>query len=138
MDATLTNLGTSPIFLPGPNIELAATGDADGNDVKSVSGITVADLDADDVVKAYVVAGTLQVDLTPSAADAALATTGALQHSGLERYAVASLPTGFNGRVAYATDGRAGAEGAGLGTGTPVVFTNGQWRRFEDLAQVAA
>jgi len=51
---------------------------------------------------------------------------------------VADLPTGYNGRMAYASNGRAGAETLGNGTGTPVVYTNAEWRRLEDLAIVAA
>lgn len=42
------------------------------------------------------------------------------------------------GLEAFATDGRVGAEGAGLGTGCPVYYGAGQWRRYEDGAQVAA
>lgn len=138
MDATITNLSSSAVFLPGPKVELAPTGDPDGNDVRVWPDITIHDLDSDAVLKQLVLAGTIQVDVAPDATDAAAATTGSMQHGALESYTVANLPTGFNGRMAYASDGRAGAEGVGVGTGTPVVFTNTEWRRLEDLAIVAA
>lgn len=138
MDATITNLSSAALFLPGPKVDLAATGDPDGNDVRVWPDITIHDLDSDSVIKQGVLDGVLQVDVAPDPTDAAEATTGSIQQSGLEKYTVANLPTGFNGRMAYATDGRAGAEGGGSGTGTPVVFTNGDWRRLEDLAVVAA
>ena len=138
MDATLTNLSDEPFFIPGPNIELAASGDADGNDVKVWSGISVGDLDGNPVIKQRVVDGDMSVSVAPGTEDTATAVQGSLSFASLERYTVANLPTGFAGRMAYATNGRAGAEGAGNGTGTPVCYTNGQWRRLEDLAQVAA
>ena len=138
MDALITNLADTPVFIPGPNLDLAATGDPDGNDAKTWPNILVADLDANAVIKAGVVAGTLAVSVSPDAIDAAVATQGSLGSSSLERYTVANLPTGFNGRIAFATNGRAGAEGAGVGTGTMVIFSNAQWRRCEDLAVVAA
>lgn len=138
MDATITNLSTSPIFIPGPDIDMAATGDAAGNDVRVWAGIVVGDLDGNPIIKAGVVAGTLSVSIAPDANDAAVAIQGSLGSESLSRYAVADLPTGFDGRAAFATDGRAGAEGGGGGTGTMVVYSNAQWRRVEDLAQVAA
>lgn len=138
MDAAITNLSAAPIFIPGPNLELAATGDADGNDVKSWPDITIVDLDGNPVIKAGVVAGDLSVSITPDANDAAVATQGSLGSGQPERYAVASLPTGFDGRFAFAIDGRAGAEGGGSGTGILVCFSDGEWRRLEDQAIVAA
>jgi len=138
MDAAITNLSTERVFIPGPNLDMAATGDADGNDTKTWSDITTNDLDGNPVIKAGVVAGTLSVSITPDADDAAAAAQGALGSNSLERFAVADLPTGFDGRTAFATDGRAGAEGAAAGTGTMVVYSNGDWRRVEDLATVAA
>lgn len=51
---------------------------------------------------------------------------------------VAAIGSPTVGLMAYATDGRVGAEGAGLGTGCPVYYGNGAWRRFEDGAAVAA
>lgn len=138
MDATLTNLSTSPFYIPGPNIELAAAGDPNGNHIKVLRGITVSDLDGNPIIKTRVLAGELSVSVTPGAEDAAGALQGALSFNSMERYTVANLPTGFSGRIAYATNGRTGAEGAGAGTGCPVVFSNAQWRRFEDMAIIAA
>lgn len=137
MDATLTNLSAERVFIPGPQLDLAPTGDPDGNDIKVWQEVTVADLDGNVRIKELVVAGTISVQMDADSYDAALATQGALNHAALPTYLVAALPTGYNGRIAYASDGRAGAEGAGLGTGTPVVYTNAQWRRLEDLAIVA-
>lgn len=138
MDALITNLAATPVFIPGPNLDLAAAGDPDGNHAKTWPNINVIDLDANAVIKAGVVAGTLSVTVTPDAIDAAAAAQGSLGANSLERYTVANLPTGFPGRMAFALNGRAGAEGAGAGTGTMVVFSNAQWRRVEDLAVVAA
>lgn len=42
------------------------------------------------------------------------------------------------GQLAYASNGRKQGEGAGLGTGVPVYFSSGQWRRFSDDTQVLA
>lgn len=52
--------------------------------------------------------------------------------------AVASLPAGSEGQLAYATNGRKVGEGAGSGTGTPVYFSNAQWRTYSGDAQVTA
>ncbi len=56
----------------------------------------------------------------------------------LPAYTVATLPVGAEEQLAYATDGRKVGEGAGVGTGVPVYFSNGQWRVFATDAQVAA
>lgn len=138
MDATLTNLSAERVFIPGPQLDLAPTGDPNGNDIKVWQEVTVSDLDGNVRIKELVVAGTISVQMDADSYDAALATQGALNHAALPTYTVATLPTGYNGRIAYASDGRAGVEGAGLGTGTPVVYTNTGWRRLEDLAVVAA
>ncbi len=138
MDATITNLGTTQIFVPGPNMDLLPTGDPDGKDSAVWPDVTVADLDSQAAIKTLVVAGTLSVAVSHDPEDVAAATVGSMSPHAMPSYAVASLPTGFNGRVAYASDGRAGAEGASSGTGTLVVFTNASWRRLEDLAVVAA
>lgn len=53
-------------------------------------------------------------------------------------YPVASLPTGQAGQTAYATNGRKSGEGVGVGTGTIVNFSNGQWRRASDETTVTA
>lgn len=138
MDATITNLSAERVFIPGPQLDLAPTGDPDGNDVKDWPEVTVADLDSNSRLKELVVAGTISVSMGPDSYDAAAAVQGAMTSAALPTFTVANLPTGFNGRMAYASDGRAGAEGVGSGTGTPVVYTNTEWRRLEDLAVVAA
>lgn len=132
MDAAITNLSSDSVFIPGPNIDLAPTGDPDGNDTKTWSGITVTDLDSSSVIKAGVVAGTLSVTVTPDGDDAAAAAQGALTKAALEAYAFANLPTGYEGRTAFVTDGRKTGEGAGLGTGVPAYFSAASWRVFFD------
>jgi hypothetical protein len=130
MDAAITNNGTTAIFIPGPNIEIAAGATKNWND------ITLADLDSNEVIKTAVVAGTLAVSVTPDTRDAALAAQGALNSGALELYTVANLPTGYEGRTAFASNGRKTGEGAAAGTGVPVYFSNTQWRRLYDDAQV--
>ena len=137
MDAAITNTGTEIVFIPGPNIDL------DPGETKNWNDIRVVDLDANDVIKTGVLGGTLSVSLTPDANDAVQfdGTTGQISSVTspfLPTYAVADLPTGVVGRTAFATDGRTGAEGVGAGTGVPVVYANGEWRRLEDMAIVAA
>jgi hypothetical protein len=140
MDATITNLSTERVFVPGPNLDLAATGDPDGDDVGTWPDVTIADLDGNQRIKELVVAGTISVDVVEDATDVAAAASGSVTMEMLPRYTVAQLAalTGVDGRAAFATDGRAGAEGAAAGTGTMVVYSNGEWRRVEDLAVVAA
>lgn len=53
-------------------------------------------------------------------------------------FTVATLPAGANGDMAYATDGRKVLELPGAGTGTHVLYSNGQWRLPEDQSVVAA
>lgn len=56
-------------------------------------------------------------------------------------YKVATLPTDpvpYEGQFAYATNGRKTAEGAGLGTGVPVYYSQGVWRVFSTDAAVTA
>lgn len=137
MDAVITNLGSSRVFIPGPNIDLAPTGDPDGNDVRSWADITVADLDANEVIKAGVVAGTLSVSVTPTSADAATALKGTLSISALPKYAFADLPTGYEGRMAFVTNGRKTGEGVGAGTGVPAYYSAAAWRVFFDDTAVA-
>lgn len=57
---------------------------------------------------------------------------------GAAPYAVASLPLGFDGAVAVTTNGRKIGEAAGAGTGVPVYFSSGKWRRFSDDSVVVA
>ena len=53
---------------------------------------------------------------------------------------VAQLPTASNteGDWAYAADGRKPGEGAGVGTGAPATWSNGNWVSVFDGATVAA
>jgi hypothetical protein len=52
------------------------------------------------------------------------------------QYVVSGLPTGVEGRLLYATNGRKVGEGSGSGTGVPVYFSNGAWRVFSTDANV--
>lgn len=131
MDVTITNLDTdNPTFIPGPQLHLAPSGDPDGNDIKSWADITVNDLDSNIRIKELVLAGTISVSMAPDTFDAAVALQGTVNSAGLSIYVVASLPTGYEGRVAFASDGRKIAEGAGVGTGVPVYFSNALWRTY--------
>ena len=53
-------------------------------------------------------------------------------------YAVAGLPAGLNGALAFASNGRKLGEAAGAGTGVMAVFSNGSWRRLSDDSIVAS
>lgn len=131
MDAAITNAGTEQVFIPGPNIDL------DPGETKTWSDVRVTDLDANDVIKAGVVAGTLTVSMTPGPNDAALATQGQLVSDALPMYDYADLPTPFRGRVAFVMNGRKAGEGAGAGTGVPCYYdtTVGDWTTFSgDIA----
>jgi hypothetical protein len=61
-----------------------------------------------------------------------------LDSQGLDPYTVALLPAGTEGMRAYASNGRKVGEGAGLGTGVPVYFSNALWRVQSTDAVVAA
>jgi hypothetical protein len=69
-------------------------------------------------------------------------TTGNLAFKALHgsaSYAVASLPAaGFNGAIAYASNGRKVGEAAGSGSGVTVAYSNGAWRRLSDDTIVAS
>lgn len=54
------------------------------------------------------------------------------------KYTVATLPTGVEGQRSYATNGRKIGEGSAAGTGVPVYFSNGSWRRSSDDTAVAS
>lgn len=56
----------------------------------------------------------------------------------LPRYAVASLPSGVAGQLAFATDGRKNGEGGGSGTGVLVFHDGTAWRASDTGATVAA
>lgn len=134
MDAVITNTSSAAKFVPGPNFNL------DAGESKTWSDVTVGDLDSNDAIKAGVVAGDFTVSMVPGPNDAALALQGAMTFDSLPVYAFADLPTGFNGRMAFVSDGRKSGEGAGLGTGVPAYYdaTAGDWLNFFDNAVTAA
>jgi hypothetical protein len=68
----------------------------------------------------------------------AVARVTSVQPVNITGVAVASLPSGTTGDRHYATDLRNGAEGAGAGTGGPVYYGNGAWRRYSDAAAATA
>ncbi|MDR3461526.1 MAG: phage tail protein [Beijerinckiaceae bacterium] len=53
-------------------------------------------------------------------------------------YTVATLPTGVNGALAFASNGLKVGETTGGGTGVIVAFSNGSWRRLSDDSVVVA
>lgn len=53
-------------------------------------------------------------------------------------YTVANLPSATAGSVAFASNGRANGEGAGLGTGVLVFYDGTAWRACDTGATVAA
>jgi hypothetical protein len=55
---------------------------------------------------------------------------------GLQKFTVSALPTGAEGQVCFASNGRKVGEGGGSGTGVPVYFSNSEWRVFSTDAQV--
>lgn len=138
MDATITNLGsTSPdddVYLTLGRVEVKA------GESRVIPDVTLDDLDGDPTLAQLVLDGAVSVTLSEDATDVATASGGRMKTGLLPTYTVAELAalTGVDGRYAFASDGRAGAEGGGSGTGTMVVYSNGEWRRVEDLAVVAA
>ncbi len=52
--------------------------------------------------------------------------------------AVAALPAGADGALAFAGDGRKAGEAAGAGSGVAVLYSRGAWRRLSDDAAVSA
>lgn len=138
MDATITNLGTtSPdddVFLTTPKVEVKA-----GQSVV-LTGLTIADLDADTQLKNLVVAGKVSVSVGDEIPDRAVPTRGSMRIDMLPRYAFANLPTApdaFDGLVAFCTNGRKVGEGGGAGTGVPVYYDGASWRVFSTDAAVA-
>ena len=139
MDAAITNNTSAALFIPGPNIELAAGA------TKSWLNVTLVALDQNEVIKTGLVSGDLSVAMSPDTYDAAQATqTGKVGLTdpvgGAPAYTVALLPaTGnFEGQLAYATDGRKTAEGAGSGTGVPVYWSAANWHVYFDDSTVLA
>ena len=141
MDATITNLSTERVFIPGPQMDLAPTGDPDGKDVQVWTEVTVADIDGNSRIKELVVAGTVSVQMDEDSYDAAAATQGSLVFGNLPLYAFLDLPAApANGAVAFCTNGRKGGEGAGAGTGVPAYFdaVSATWLNFFDNLATAA
>jgi hypothetical protein len=135
MDATIAYVPASgdPVFVPGPNIELGP------GDSKVWSDVTIADLDANSVLKGYIVDGTLSVTVDDDTVDAAEALQGAAQLAALPKYAFADLPVGFDGRVAFCTNGRKTGEPATGGTGVPTYYDadTASWLVFYDDSALA-
>jgi hypothetical protein len=52
------------------------------------------------------------------------------------QFTVSGLPSGIEGQIAYATNGRKVGELSGAGTGVPVYFSNSLWRVFSTDSQV--
>jgi hypothetical protein len=112
----------------------------DAAETKTWSGISLADLDGNEVIKAGIVAGTLAVSVDLGANDLALADQGSVVFGSLPVYAFADLPAGYNGQMAFVSDGRKGGEGIGAGTGVPAFYdaTAAAWLNFFDNAATAA
>jgi len=140
MDATITNLSAERVFISGPQLDLAPTGDPDGKDVQVWPDITVNDIDSHVRLKELVVAGTVSIQMDPDSFDAALATRGALNFAALPVYLFADLPTGYNGRVAFVSNGLKGGEVSPGGTGVPAYYdaVAGAWLNFFDNLPTAA
>jgi hypothetical protein len=131
MDVTITNTGTAAYFLPGPDISLAP------GESKVVSDVNLNDIDENVVLKGYVQAGVATVSIADDVTDAATPTQGSFAAAGLQKYAFARLPTGYEGRVAFCTNGRRTGQGPGAGTGVPVYWSAAAWRVFFDDTAVA-
>ena len=140
MDATITNLSTERVFIPGPQLDLAPTGDPNGNDVKSWNDIIVSDLDGNVRIKELVVAGTISVSLDGDSYDVAQAVQGSMVAFNLPIFAFADLPTAAaDGAVCFVSNGRKVGEGAGAGTGVPAYWDvdTTSWLVFSTDAAVA-
>ena len=122
MDATITNIGTEIIFIPGPNLSIAAGASAAWNDI----GLPA--LDANVVLRQAILVGDVTVTLTYDPTDAVNYT--AVAH--------ADLPaTGADGQILYVTDGRKTGELAAAGTGVLAYWSDSAWRVFYDDTAVA-
>ena len=130
MDATITNLTAAPLFIPGPNVELPASGTVQWLDT------TIETLEESAFVTDAILAGTISVSVSSDARDAAAAPWRALLVSGLPVYAHASLPAGFEGQVVFVSNGRKSGELSGAGTGVPAYFSNAAWRTYQADAAV--
>ena len=141
MDATITNLSAERVFIPGPQLDLAPTGDPDGNDVKIWPEITVADLDGNTRIKELVLAGTISVQVDEDSYDAAAAAQGSLVYGNMPLYLFADLPVApANGTVAFVTNGLKGGEVSPGGTGVPAYYdaASAAWLNFFDNLPTAA
>jgi hypothetical protein len=132
MDALITNLSSNALFVPGPQLELAASGSA--GDAKTWGGVSIASLDNSSALKQMVVDGKVSVTLSDNTQDAA----PQLGAQSLAQYALADLPVGFEGRVVFVTDGRKTGEGAAAGTGVPAYWSAAAWHVFFDDSVVVA
>lgn len=102
----------------------------DGLTAKNLTDANDRNLTTGDIVSGQVVVSTYN------------ATTDAWECQGIKtthpKYAVANLPTGVAGQVAFATDGRKNGEGSGNGSGV-LVFSDGtNWCACDTGATVAA
>lgn len=135
MDAEITNLGSvSPDddrYIPLGEVQVKA------GETITLPDIAIADLDADQTLKNLVLDGDISISLTEDTYDAATPSQGSMSPHGLPKYTVANLPTGYEGRVAFATDGRKTGEASGDGTGVPVYFSGSDWHVFFDDSVVA-
>lgn len=140
----LTNSSTSPVNTTHPLITLGdnavlalfLSGSYLDDSLESVSGPATATVYQQYDASSYVLTaaqnpnflGTLQ--LAPSDAGEKAPYTPTL---------VASLPAApGDGAIRWASNGRKIGEGAGVGTGVLVAFSNGSWRRISDDAVVAS
>jgi len=57
---------------------------------------------------------------------------GSINLAALPIYEDTALPTGYEGRLAFCSNGRKTGEGVGAGTGVPCYFSDSEWRVFFD------
>ena len=141
MDVTITHTDASAeygAFIPGPNLNIVPGGTGTWNNV------SLADIDGSQRLKELANAGTVTVAIVPDTIDAEqmerTGSLGMMDRSSMDSYTVAGLATitGYEGRLAFASNGRKTGEGGGGGTGVPVYFSNAAWRVFFDDSVVAA
>jgi hypothetical protein len=140
MNAVFTNTKTdqSMVYIPGPCVELTF------GESKTWSGIALVDIDGNYRIKEMIDAGEITVSLVQESSDDAVfaqnGDMGLADRSSLTRYTVATLPaTGtYEGKLAFATNGRKVGEGPGAGTGVVVYYSSAAWRVFATDAAVAA
>lgn len=131
MYADLTNVGTSQIFLPGPNVSI------DPGETVRISAVDLSSLDGNSVLKEYVRTGVITAAVLYETDDNVAPTVGTLTPSVLPAYTDPVLPIGVVGRVIYVTNALKVGELPGAGTGAPVYYSNGAWRVFSTDAPYA-